>query len=169
LDILLQAFSRVQTKAKLVIAGPDDRDGCLPTLRRLIRDFKLGEKVILSGPLYSHEKLAAFVDADFSVYPSRYESFGISAAESIACGTPVLVTDKCGIAPLVDGVAGVVTPDNVEGIAAGMNLILRDTSLLGRLRKGCASVARDLSWDEPARETERLYLSLMTKDKTLAV
>lgn len=96
LDVLVQAFSQIESDAKLVITGPDDADGCVPAVRRLIQELKLSERVILIGPLYDIEKLEAFVDADVCVSPSRYESFGISAAESVACGTPVLVTDKCG-------------------------------------------------------------------------
>jgi glycosyltransferase involved in cell wall biosynthesis len=162
LDVLVQAFSQVRSDAKLVIAGPDDRDGSIATVCRLIQDLNLSERVILSGPLYEIEKLEALVDADICVSPSRYESFGISAAESVACGTPVLVTDKCGIAPLVEGLAGIVSSRDVKGIAAGLTLMLSDKALLERLRKGCEGVARNLSWDEPAKATEHLYNSLMT-------
>lgn len=160
LDHLVKAFARLETDARLVIAGPDDHDGCAETVRALIAEFDLGERVTLTGPLYGHEKLEALVDADVFVLPSRYESFGNAAAEAVACGTPVLVTDQCGISPLVNGKAGLAVPNDVAALHTGMAQLLGDESLLAGLRSGCAAVANDLSWDGPIRELESLYASL---------
>lgn len=49
-------------------------------------------------PLYGRDKLAALAAADLYVLPSRYDIFGITALEAMACGTPTLVTNDCGIA-----------------------------------------------------------------------
>ena len=164
LDLLVQAFSRIEREARLIIAGPDDEDGCARRIRGLIVELQLGERVILTGPIYYGEKLRAFVDADVFVLPSRYESFGNAAAESVACGTPVLVTDRCGIAPLVDARAGLVVACELEGLIEGMNRLLVDSSLRTRLQKGCADVARNLSWDEPVGVMETLYSSIVARD-----
>lgn len=162
LDHLVKAFSRLEAREHLVIAGPDDRDGCAQMVRALIEEFNLGERVILTGPLYGKEKLQGLVDADLFVLPSRYESFGNAAAESIACGTPVLVTDRCGIAPLIAGKAGLVVPYDVRALHKGMKRLLESEALLAQLRAGCAEVAESLSWDEPVGEMERLYFSLQS-------
>ena len=162
LDHLVKAFARIEEQGHLVIAGPDDLDGCAPTVRALIAEFELGERVTLTGPLYGQEKLQALVDADLFVLPSRYESFGNAAAESIACGTPVLVTDRCGIAPLIDGKAGLVVPYDVDAIHKGIKRLIEDESLAAQLRAGCAGVAESLSWEEPVGEMERLYTSLQS-------
>jgi glycosyltransferase involved in cell wall biosynthesis len=173
LDVLVRAFSQIDAlralpdgrataprDARLIIAGANDRDGCVETVRTLIDEFGLEQQVILSGPLYGKEKLQALVDADLFVLPSVYESFGNAAAEAIACGTPVLVTDQCGIASLVDG-AGLVVPCTVEGLTEGMKQLLADESLLTQLRESCAGVARNLSWEEPVSALESLYASLV--------
>jgi glycosyltransferase involved in cell wall biosynthesis len=157
LDILVQALAKVGTRARLVIAGPDDNDGCSQRIRGLITELNLAERVILTGPLYGRDKLEALVDADFFVLPSRHESFGNAAAESIACGTPVLVTDRCGIATFVEQDAGLVVECNIEGLSDGMTRLLEDESLLGRLREGCAGLTANLSWDEPVEEMVSLY------------
>ncbi len=164
LDLLVQAFSRIDSEARLVIAGPDDEDGCAPKIRGLIDALQLGERVILTGPMYDGEKLQALVDTDVFVLPSRYESFGNAAAESVACGTPVLVTDRCGIAPLVDARAGLVVACEIEGLSEGMNRLLGDRSLLARLQEGCAGVAQNLSWEEPVALMETLYASLLARN-----
>ena len=53
-------------------------------------------------------KWAAYRDADIFVLPSQNENFGNTAAEAVAAGTPVIVTEQCGIAPLFAGTAGLV-------------------------------------------------------------
>ncbi|MBC8029369.1 MAG: glycosyltransferase [Pyrinomonadaceae bacterium] len=162
LDLLVKAFARLDAETHLVIAGPDDFDGCAQTVRKLIEEFGVGNRVTLTGPLYGKAKLEALVDADLFVLPSRYESFGNAAAESIACGTPVLVTDQCGIAPLVEGKAGLVVPYDVEALHRGMKRLLEDEVLSVQLRAGCAEVAGGLSWEEPVAAMETLYASLQS-------
>lgn len=164
LDVLVRAFANVGREAKLIIAGPDDQDGCAKSIRKLVSKLGLEQRIVLTGPLYGREKLQAFVDANLFVLPSRHESFGNAAAESVACGTPVLVTDKCGIAPFVDGQAGIVTPCDTEEIIKGINLLLDDKPLLLRFAGNCLPVARGLSWDEPVEAMERLY-TLLTKQQ----
>ena len=167
LDLLVRAFgefAETHPDVRLVIAGPDDQDGCREEIIGLVDKLKLKRCVSFTGPLYGEEKLQALADADLFVLPSQYESFGNAAAEAIACGLPVLVTDGCGIAPLVDGRAGLVVQCSVEGLRAGLERLLSvdslpDDSLLVQLRAGTAAVARELSWDEPVAEMERIYVS----------
>lgn len=159
LDLLVQAFAGTGD-ARLVIAGPDDDDGCMQRVRNLIDEQELRDRVIISAPLYGTKKLQAFVDADVFVLPSRYESFGNAAAESIACGTPALVTKECGIAPLIEGRAGLVAPCTTEGLRDAINRLLGDPALLSRLRSGCADVARGFSWDEPVETMEAVYAAV---------
>jgi glycosyltransferase involved in cell wall biosynthesis len=163
LDLLVEAFAQINSDARLVIAGPDDADGCLETIRRSITDLKIEDRVILPGALFGKEKLEALVDADFCVLPSRHESFGNAAAEAIACGTPVLVTTECGIAPLVDGRAGEVVACDVASLRDGLARLLGDEELLTRLQEGCEELAQSLSWDEPVRTMETLYSSLRSR------
>ncbi|CAN5885599.1 glycosyltransferase [soil metagenome] len=167
LDLLVEAFAQIKGEAKLVIAGPDDEDGCLKKIRNSIADLRVEERVILPGPLFGKEKLEALIDADLFVLPSRHESFGNVAAEAIACGTPVLVTRGCGIAPIVDGSAGEVVACDVDGLRNGMARLLADERLLERLKEGCSDLARSLSWDEPVGTMETLYASLISREEFL--
>jgi len=160
LDLLVQAFARVNGNAVLVLAGPDDSDGCVNRIWELVKELRLEGRVIQSAALYGPDKLQALVDADIFVLPSRYESFGNVAAEAMACGTPVLVTKDCGIAPLVESGAGRVVSCDVESLARGMNELLNDPQLRLELARGAREVAQSLSWDEPVETMERLYQQL---------
>jgi glycosyltransferase involved in cell wall biosynthesis len=90
----------------LVMAGSQE-DGYQKELEAL--SVYLGV-VLFTSPLYGDGKWSAYCDADLFVLPSQNENFGNTAAEAIACGTPVLVMDRCGVVPLVDGRAGMVVP-----------------------------------------------------------
>ncbi len=105
-DLLLDAFSRWHGKpgnenSVLAIAGPAEGDGFLARLKTMTQQLNLGESVRFVGPLYEAAKWQAYRDADVFVLPSQNENFGNTAVESAACGTPVIVTDQCGVAPLV--------------------------------------------------------------------
>ncbi|HEY6903702.1 MAG TPA: glycosyltransferase, partial [Candidatus Acidoferrales bacterium] len=119
-DLLLEAFSRWHgnpgnQNSVLVIAGPAEGDGFLARLKTMAQELNLGESVRFVGPLYETTKWQAYRDADVFVLPSQNENFGNTAGESAACGTPVIVTDQCGVAPFV-GSAGLVVSYDTRAI-----------------------------------------------------
>jgi glycosyltransferase involved in cell wall biosynthesis len=160
-DLLLQVFAgwsgkNGQQGGILVIAGPDERDGFLPRLKSAAARLGVAQKVIFTGPLYGEEKWRAYRDADLFVLPSENENFGNTAGESAACGTPVIVTDSCGIAPLVRDAGLVVRPDKEE-LERALGRILDDDSFKNHCQSGCCEMAKRLAWDAPIEECERLY------------
>lgn len=168
-ELMLEAFARWRTDAGeqqaalLVLAGPDEGDGYRQRLEGIAARLGLNGGVLFTGPLYNEAKWAAYRDADLFVLPSQHENFGNTAAEAVACGTPVLVTDRCGIAPLVDQRAGLVVPHDGGALQAGLARLLSDDKLRQRLRAGCGEVARALSWDEPLALMEALYAKLVAE------
>jgi len=140
LDLLVDAFCNISTeltKAKLVIAGPDD--GFLSILEKKTKDAQIDDRVIFTGPLYGSSKLEAFRDADVYVLPSVYEIFGLTVLEASACGTPVIITDRCGIADVVKKY-GLVVEYDVKALSDALLSILRDEST----RRELAEKAKDL-------------------------
>lgn len=159
-DLLLEAFSRWHgnpgnENSVLAIAGPAEGDGFLPRLKTMAEQLNLGERVRFVGPLYETAKWQAYRDADVFVLPSQNENFGNTAAESAACGTPVIVTDRCGVAPFV-GKAGLVVVHDPRAIEQALVQLLGDPTLLRRCRDACPEMVRSLSWDAPLRENEAL-------------
>ena len=162
-DVLIAAFARSRansatpTRAVLVLAGPDEDADYGRRLKERCTELGLGDDVRFTGALYGQEKWQAYRDADVFVLPSQNENFGNTAAESAACGTPVIVTDQCGIAPWIDGRAGVVVPCDVDAIENALASLLSRPRLREQFQEGCAGVTRELSWEEPVAQLESLY------------
>jgi glycosyltransferase involved in cell wall biosynthesis len=168
-DLLIEAFARWQAIQKangppspaiLVIAGPDE-GGYQKKLEAISAELGLGKAVVFPGPLFDEAKWSAYRDADLFVLPSQNENFGNTAAEAVACGTPVLVTDQCGVAPLVDGRAGLVVPHDRDALTAALERLLGPSVLREQLQQGCAAVTESLSWQEPLDATQALYAELI--------
>ncbi len=170
-DLMLEAYARwrrghLQSPGSvLVMAGPDEGDGYRQRLETLAAQSGLNGDVLFTGPLYDESKWAAYRDADVFVLPSQNENFGNTAAEAIACGTPVLVTDRCGIAPLVDCRAGLAVPHDSGAIEAGLEKILGDPAYAAQLRIGCSGVAQSLTWSEPLAEMELIYQNVLLENR----
>lgn len=168
-DLMLEVFSHWTQRGNgsrgsvLVMAGPDEGDGFRRHLEEIAAQMGLNDRVLFTGPLYGDAKWAAYRDADVFVLPSQNENFGNTAAEAVACGTPVLVTDRCGIAPMVDQRAGLVVPHDCAALEAGLSRILDDPALASRLREGCKGVANSLGWAEPLAQMETLYRELISE------
>ncbi len=158
IDLLAKAFAELSRNvdgARLVIAGPDD--GYLSTLKVMVRELKIEEKVLFTGPLYERDKMEAYVDADVYVLPSTYEVFGITILEAWACGTPVITTDRCGIAGFVDKV-GYVVEHNREQLRDVIVKALSDEELRKKLGdEGRKLVMEEFTWDAIVERVENLY------------
>ncbi len=117
-DLLVQAFARVAAidpQLHLVMAGPD-QTGWVPTLQAMAASLGVTERISWAGMLKDDLKWGALYSADAFVLPSHQENFGIAVAEALACGVPVLISNKVNIWQEIqaDG-AGLVDADTVAG------------------------------------------------------
>ncbi len=95
--------------------------------------------------------------ADLFVYPSEYEGFGLPALEALACGTPVIASNRSSL-PEVVGEAGVlVDPTDTGAMADAMQRVLEDERLQSRLSAAGPEQARSFSWRRTAEETLDVY------------
>ncbi len=163
IDLLVNAFAEIVEEldnVKLIIVGPDD--GFLSILKRQIEGLKIGNKILFTGPIYGRDKLEAYVDADVYVLPSVYETFPTTVLEAWACGTPVIITDRCGIADIVDGRAGCVVEYDKDQMRNAIIKILSDEELRRGFREeGRKLVKNEFGWEGVVLDIEKIYLSLI--------
>lgn len=117
-DLLIDAFARVLGDAPdlhLVMAGPGD-ESLVAQLKARATQSGVSERITWTGMLAGDLKWGAFYAADAFCLPSHQENFGIAVVEALACGTPVLISDKVNIWREIehDG-AGLVATDTLEG------------------------------------------------------
>ncbi len=117
-DLLIEAFARIAAEVPdlhLVMAGPD-QSGWSAELQQIASDRGVTERIHWPGMLTGDAKWGALRAAEAFILPSHQENFGIAVAEALACGTPVLLSDKINIAPeIAADHAGYVEPDTLEG------------------------------------------------------
>jgi glycosyltransferase involved in cell wall biosynthesis len=168
-DLLLRAFSRLEDSryvgekaAHLAFVGPDE-SGMKVKLTEAVKELGATERVHFSGPLNGQAKWQAYRDADIFVLPSQNENFGNTAAEAVAAGTPVIVTDQCGVAPLLKDTAGLVVRHDEEELTRALSQLLGDGNLWKKLHQGCEAVASAMSWEEPLHQMEMIYSLLASR------
>ncbi len=166
-DLLLQAFAKLPAELdgktlQLVFAGPDE-GGMTAQLEQMASQLGVRTRIHFVGAIFGGNKWAAYRDADVFVLPSQNENFGNTAAEAVAAGTPVIVTEQCGIAPLLGNEAGLVVRRDSAALSGALGRILGTEEMRARLTAGCAKVTSQLGWDEPVREMETLYARLASQ------
>lgn len=164
LELLIEAFSRVATRrddAHLVLAGSGDRDYVM-RITQMLRDRGAIDRATITGQLDDNEKLAVLRDADIFVLPSYGENFGISIVEAMACGLPVVISDKVGIwREIAEAEAGIVTTCQSGKIADAIERLLDDPGLRMALgRHGKTLVDAQFSTDRMAERMETAYQTL---------
>lgn len=155
LEQLISAFAIAGIAGTvLILAGPAE-PAYQARLRSQVAALRQGERVLFCGPLFGSEMLAALKTAELFVLPSLMESYGNSAAEAVAAGVPVLLTDTCGVAPIIHRRAGLAVPLGAGHLAKGLQ-----TMMGGGVRdfmRQKEAVKSELSWEEPLRWTREIY------------
>lgn len=127
-DHLLQAFAQVAAQDErlhLVMAGPD-QGGWVQALQAQAQQLGIAPRVTWPGMLQGAAKWGAFYAAEVFCLPSHQENFGVVVAEALACGTPVLISNKVNIWREIEADAvGFVSDDTVAGAAYNLQRWLR--------------------------------------------
>ena len=151
LDLLIQAFAqiaRTRPGLRLVVAGPDAGQYGME-MRHLAAQLGVERRVCFTGILSHALKLAAFIDAELFVLPSYAENFGAVVTEALACGLPVVISNRVNIWPeMAEAEVATVVECSVESVAAGILASLGDPSLRQRIAtRGPALVRKAYTWD----------------------
>ncbi len=126
LDLVVEAFLQLARRRQdihLVVAGPDEGEGA-PARRRLA-EAGAQDRVTILELLVDSEKTAAFQDSTVFLLPSDDENFGLTVAEAMAAGVPVLVSPHVGLAESVAAAgAGLVVDGDAAVWAAAIERLL---------------------------------------------
>lgn len=159
---LLRSMTYLPEKVTLAIV--DDGAPFKAYAPELVQKMGLTRRVSFTGKISAQDLREQYTSAQVTVVPSLYEGFGLPAAESMACGTPVVAT-RSGALPEVVGEdgAGILVPTrDFQALARGIERILEDGP--GREEMGRAGrkrVERLFSWRSVAERTVQAYKELL--------
>ena len=173
IESLLEAFLALVKKSefetwRLVIAG-DGETEYIASLKRLTQVLGGDGKVLFTGWLGGAQKAAALREAALLALTSRQENFGLCVVEALACGVPVVVSDRVNLATEIENAgAGWVTTLEKTNLERVLAEALCDEG--ERRRRGLAGldlVERQFSWSKVADELNLLYRSVVRKAPAL--
>ena len=162
---LIRAYARIEKEIshKLVIVGTKIFGG-RNYLSKLIKDLHLEESVIFTGYI-SDEELPAFYNAaSLFVFPSLYEGFGLPPLEAMACGTPVITSNRASLPEAVGDAGIMVDPDDIEGLAKAMVKLTTDEELRQTMIKRGLERVKLFSPEKAAAATIEVYREVLDID-----
>ncbi len=155
IEHLVEAARRLP-RVHVVLVGPDDRHGALAIVAAAQADPRTAGRVHLL-PATPGPPFDLYRRADLFVLASGGENFGLVAAEAASVGTPVIVSDRAGIASsFADGEA-LVVPYEPEATVAAVSRVLEDEALRAELAEGALRAAARSTWDAVVDEQLALY------------
>ncbi len=146
---------RKDLNCQMLIVG--EKDPRYPEVGEYISQGNLREKVIMADYLDDDDLVDAYREADVLVHLSLYEGFGLPPLEAMACGTPVLSSDRASLPEVLGDAALFADPYDRLGAAEKIIRLLTDEQLRQRnIAKGKEQAAR-YRWEETARQVVEVY------------
>jgi glycosyltransferase involved in cell wall biosynthesis len=154
LVVAVEALARLRVKwpeLRLVLVGRrfGDEDG----VRRRAERLGVGERVIELCGVDDDGLKRLYATCEGLVIPSLYEGFGLPVLEAMACGAPVIASNRTALPEVVGDAGLLVEPTDAGEVAAAVLRLRDDAALRARLREEGRERARHFTWDEAAQRT----------------
>jgi glycosyltransferase involved in cell wall biosynthesis len=154
IDTLLDAIaivSRSKPDVLLKIAG---RGSSADEITALAGKLGIERNVQVLGAVDDAERDRLFSTAVMQVMPSRFEGFGLAAAEAMAAGVPLIASNAGSLPEVVDAPRGgvLVPPDDPQALADAIVKLFGDEAMRRRLSSSARESARRFDWDRVARD-----------------
>ncbi len=159
---VLAAYARLPEKLRerhpLVIAGA--RGWRAADLEKDLRALASRGRIRFLGHVPDAELPSLYAGAAAFVFASRYEGFGLPPLEAMACGVPVLVSDRASLPEIAGGAAGMLDPEQPAETARAIEALLVDPDARAALARRGVERASVFTWETCARATLDVYRSI---------
>jgi len=162
-DGIVAAFAKANlpSELRMVFTGR-----ATPALTDMLNRYGLAARCVFMGSVPDSEMASLYRGATALVFPSFYEGFGLPVLEAMACGTPVITSNRTSLPEIAGDAALLVEPDSVDEIADAMSRITQDEALRYELSRRGLARARDFSWDKTAARVEAILQSVEATVRT---
>jgi D-inositol-3-phosphate glycosyltransferase len=146
----------------MIVGGDSQSRSQVQSLHDLTKELDLEKRVRFVGPVAQSRLPLYYSASDVCAIPSHYESFGMVALESLACGTPIVATDVGGLKNIIRNIeAGRILRDNSpHSLASEITELFRGTENEGRIQI-CRDAIAGLSWTNIADKILGVYYRLL--------
>jgi glycosyltransferase involved in cell wall biosynthesis len=127
----------------------------------------LAGRVEIMGPQKFDDLRTLVAGADFLIFPSLYEGFGLPVLEAMAAGCPVLAADIPSVREMAGDAVYYVDPRSTESIASGIELMVRSPSLRAELSAKGLIRSRDFSWQTMTSASRRCIAAMQASLETV--
>jgi glycosyltransferase involved in cell wall biosynthesis len=150
LDTLLSAMATLTRQRPVVALRIAGRGRDAARLRAMVREMGLESSVSILGPVPEAERQALFAGALLVVMPSRFEGFGLVAAEAMAAGIPLVASDIGALRDVVGNGGVLVPPGDAQALASAVGRLLDDPDARQRLSAAARATADRFRWERVA-------------------
>jgi predicted lipopolysaccharide heptosyltransferase III len=157
LQAAAEQVSRLGRRKLLLVGDPIHRFG---NYLETAKAVGLEDRVICPGRVSGMELRLLYSHADLFVFPSLYEGFGMPVLEAMACGAPVVTSDRSSLPEVAGDAALLVNPDDPTQLGRAMVRVLDDRALRDTLISKGFERTTLFSWEESARQVMRVYRQL---------
>jgi glycosyltransferase involved in cell wall biosynthesis len=161
LDLLIEALGTLDAARRPPLALVGRAGAATAWAQELARAH--GVATIATGYVDDGDLAAVYRGAVAAAVPSRYEGFGLTALEGLACGTPSVVTDAGSLPSVVGDAALSVAVGRADALAAGLVEVLGSAAVRERLAGAGPRRAAQFSWARTAEQTVEVYERLTTR------
>jgi glycosyltransferase involved in cell wall biosynthesis len=162
LERLFQALARVRSSPGVVLVVPGYETYYEETLRQSAA--VLGDRVRFTGWIDDQTLEALYREAEFLVFPSLAEGFGLPVLDALVRGTPVACSNASSLPEVAGDAALYFDPLDVDAIASAIDRLLSDSELRVRLSHAGLEQARKFSWEKTAERTLASYERALAAD-----
>jgi len=155
--LLIRAFSKIANhysanlKDKILVIGgevPRDRSPLLDDVKGLVKTIGMEDKIKFIGKVSDDELVALYNEAEFFIFPSLYEGFGLPVLEAMSCGTPVIASEIGSLKEIAQDTVQYFHPEREDELVQCINRFLTDEALKEELKVRALNRARNYSWEK---------------------
>tara|TARA_B100001250_G_scaffold386503_1_gene383089 strand:- start:1130 stop:2194 length:1065 start_codon:yes stop_codon:yes gene_type:complete len=156
LESVVKAFSFAKINDyKLVFVGPFDRR-YTPSVMKIIDDLNLRHLCVWKGWIDDHEKLFLLNECQALIIASLWEGFGLPALEAMACGTPVIASERGALPEIIGEYGYLINPFDIQSIASAMHAVINDKQCFEKALLEGPKRAATFNWFDTARAIEKI-------------
>ncbi len=149
--------------ALVILADFPPPDSLYPDIPRLIRELRLGDDVYLVPRVAQADMPALYRSALGFCFPSRYEGFGFTPLEAMACGVPVVASNATSIPEVVGDGGWLLPPDDIGAWAEAMIRLASSEGERRQLAERARQQGRRFSWRVTAEQTVQVYRNVLSR------